>query len=99
MNGKKAVRARDVEDFEKMNRICSVDEKNEILYVPAVSIRRLIDNKGNLKAKYAEMVLHQMWCVANLRIRSVEVQEIARQYVFINRKAGFSLSIPGRVRW
>ena len=74
VNGKKAVRARDVEDFEKMNRICSVGEKNEILYVPAVSIRRLIDNKGNLKAKYAEMVLHQMWCVANLRIRSVEVQ-------------------------
>lgn len=74
VNGKKAVRARDVEDFEKMNRICSVDEKNEILYVPVVSIRRLIDNKGNLKAKYAEMVLHQMWCVANLRIRSVEVQ-------------------------
>lgn len=74
VNGKKAVRARDVEDFEKMNRICSVDEKNEILYVPAVSIRRLIDNKGKLKAKYAEMVLHQMWCVANLRIRSVEVQ-------------------------
>ena len=74
VNGKKAVRARDVVDFEKMNRICSVDEKNEILYVPAVSIRRLIDNKGNLKAKYAEMVLHQMWCVANLRIRSVEVQ-------------------------
>lgn len=74
VNGKKAVRARDVEDFEKMNRICSVDEKNEILYVPAVSIRRLIDNKGNLNAKYAEMVLHQMWCVANLRIRSVEVQ-------------------------
>ena len=74
VNGKKAVRARDVEDFEKMNRICSVDEKNEILYVPTVSIRRLIDNKGNLKAKYAEMVLHQMWCVANLRIRSVEVQ-------------------------
>ena len=74
VNGKKAVRARDVEDFEKMNRICSVDEKNEILYVPAVSIRRLIDNKGNLKAKYAELVLHQMWCVANLRIRSVEVQ-------------------------
>ena len=74
VNGKKAVRAPDVEDFEKMNRICSVDGKNEILYVPAVSIRRLIDNKGNLKAKYAEMVLHQMWCVANLRIRSVEVQ-------------------------
>lgn len=74
INGKKAVRARDVEDFEKMNRICSVDEKNEILYVPTVAVRQLLDGKGTLKAKYAEMVLHQMWCVANLRIRTVEVR-------------------------
>ena len=75
IDGKKAVRACDVEDFEKMNRICSVDEKNEILYVPAAAVRKLIDNKGTLKAEYAEMVLHQMWCVANLRIRSVEIQD------------------------
>ena len=74
VNGEKAVRARDVEDFEKMNRICSVDENNEVLYVPAVAVRRLIDNKGKMKAEYAEMVLHQMWCVANLRIRSIEMQ-------------------------
>lgn len=74
VNGKKAVRARDVEDFEKMNRICCVDEKNEILYVPASAIRKLTDGKGILQAKYAEMVLHQMWCVANLRIRSIEIQ-------------------------
>lgn len=74
VNGKKAVRARDAEDFEKMNRICSVDEKNEILYVPASATRKLTDGKGILQAKYAEMVLHQMWCVANLRIRSIEIQ-------------------------
>lgn len=74
VNGKKAVRARDVEDFEQMNRICSVDEKNEILYVPATSVRKLLTGKSVLKAKYAEMVLHQMWCVANLRIRSIEIQ-------------------------
>lgn len=74
VNGKKAVRARDAEDFEEMNRICSVDEKNEILYVPASAIRKLTDGKGILQAKYAEMVLHQMWCVANLRIRSIEIQ-------------------------
>ena len=74
VNGEKAVRARDVEDFEKMNRICSVDEKNEILYVPAVAVHRLMDHKGKMKTEYAEMVIHQMWCVANLRIRSIEVQ-------------------------
>lgn len=65
VNGEKAVRARDVEDFEKMNRICSVDEKNEILYVPAVAVHRLMDHKGKMKTEYAEMVIHQMWCVAN----------------------------------
>lgn len=74
VNDRKAVRARDVEDFEEMSRICSVDEANEILYVPATSVRRLVDGKGTLRAKYAEMVLHQMWCVANLRIRSIEIQ-------------------------
>jgi len=94
VNGKKAVRARDVEDFEKMNRICSVDEKNEILYVPAVSIRRLIDNKGNLKAKYAEMVLHQMWCVANLRIRSVEVQGDSAAIRFHQRESRIQFEHP-----
>lgn len=74
INGVKADRARDVADFEKMSRIRSVDEKNEILYVPANAVRKLLDGKGNLKATYAEMVLHQMWCVANLRIRSIEVR-------------------------
>lgn len=57
INGKKAIRARDVKDFEKMNRICSVDEKNEILYVPAIAMRKLLNGKGALKSKYAEMVL------------------------------------------
>ena len=30
--------------------------------------------KKIMKAPYAEMVLHEMWCVANLRIKSVEIQ-------------------------
>lgn len=74
VNGQKAVRARDVEDFEKMHRICSVDEKNEILYVPTTAVRKLIDQQNRLKTSYAEMVLHEMWCVANLRIQSVDVR-------------------------
>lgn len=73
VNGSKAVRARDVDDFEQMNRICSVDSEHEILYVPAKSVRKLLNKRGRLEVPYAEMVLHQMWCVANLRIRSVEL--------------------------
>lgn len=68
VNGVKADRARDVADFEKMYRIKSVDKKNGIIYVPAAAVRKI------LNAKHAEMVLHEMWCVANLRIKGVKVQ-------------------------
>lgn len=39
VNGKKAVRARDVQDFEKMHRIISNDPVNEILWVPAEAVK------------------------------------------------------------
>lgn len=68
VNGRKAVKARDVIDFEKMHRIRSNDPANEVLWVPAESVKKI------LKAPYAEMVLHQMWCVAVLRIKSIDVQ-------------------------
>ncbi len=68
VNGVKADRARDVADFEKMYRICSVDKKKETLYVPAAAVKKIQN------AKHAEMVLHEMWCVANLRIKGVKIQ-------------------------
>lgn len=66
IDGRKAIRARDVQDFEQMNRILSVDKKKECLYVPSKAVQRL----RNLEN--AEMVLHEMWCVANLRIKDIK---------------------------
>ncbi len=69
INGRKATRARDVEDFEKMFRIISVDKKKECLYVPSTAVRKLVKEH---KDRYdAELVLHEMWCVANLRIKDI----------------------------
>lgn len=68
VNGVKADRARDVSDFEKMYRIRSVDKKTETLYVPAAAVKKIQN------AKHAEMVLHEMWCVANLRIKGVKIK-------------------------
>ncbi len=68
VNGVKAVRARDVEDFEQMNRIINNDPEKRILWVPAKAVKKI------QHAPYAEMVLHEMWCVANLRIKSIEIQ-------------------------
>lgn len=68
VNGKKAVRARDVSDFENMYRIIRNDKENQILWVPAKAVKSI------LKAPYAEMVLHQMWAVSFLRIKSIQLQ-------------------------
>ena len=65
VNGQKAVRARDVADFEQMARILSMDKAKEVLYVPAAAVRKVA------KAQGVEMVLHEMWCVANLRIKDI----------------------------
>lgn len=68
VNGKKAVRARNVSDFEQMDRILSNDKRNEVLWVPARSVQKI------LKSPEPELVIHQMWAIANLRIRSITVQ-------------------------
>ena len=68
VNQEKAVRARDVVDFEQMNHILTYDKKNQILWVPKAAVAKI------LKAPYAEMVLHEMWCTSNLRIKSLTPQ-------------------------
>ncbi|NLO69997.1 MAG: right-handed parallel beta-helix repeat-containing protein [Porphyromonadaceae bacterium] len=67
INGRKAVRARDVADFEKMHRIIDNDPENEILWVPTKAVQSI------LNAPYPEMVLHQMWAISNLRIKSIAI--------------------------
>ncbi|MDO5447091.1 MAG: right-handed parallel beta-helix repeat-containing protein [Prevotellaceae bacterium] len=67
IDGKKAQRARDVDDFEKMHRILSLDKAKECIYVPAAVVKKIKNVDG------LEMVLHEMWCIANLRVRSIEM--------------------------
>lgn len=72
VNGRKAVRARDVADFEQMHRILGVDKAKETIYVPRAAIANLSPLTSHLTS--LEMVLHEMWCVANLRIKDMRVQ-------------------------
>ncbi len=88
VNGQKAVRARDVDDFEKMYRIISNDPKNEVLWVPAEAVKKIKD------APYAEMVLHEMWCVANLRIKSVELHGDSAAVRFHNPESRIQFEHP-----
>ena len=72
VNGRKAIRARDVADFEQMHRILSIDKAKEIIYVPS---RAIVNSQFSiLNSQFTELVLHEMWCVANLRVKSITVQ-------------------------
>ncbi|MCR5679130.1 MAG: right-handed parallel beta-helix repeat-containing protein [Prevotella sp.] len=80
VNGRKAVRARSVpvsiadgsDPFELMPRILSVDKPGETIYIPRKAIGGL--TTSNSQFSPLELVLHEMWCVAVLRIRDIRVQ-------------------------
>lgn len=88
VNGRKAVRARDVSDFEKMHRIMTYDKKKQVLWVPKKAVVNI------LKAPYAEMVLHEMWCTSNLRIKSITVQGDSAAIRFHNPEANLQFKHP-----
>ena len=73
INGKKAMRARDVSDFEQMHRIRTYDKRNHVLWVPKKAVEKIVNSKS-VNSKYLELVLHEMWCTSNLRIKSMRVQ-------------------------
>ena len=65
INGIKAVRARDVNNDDDMPRILAIDKKQQAIYIPAT--RPLPANPGHV-----EMIIHQMWAIAVLRIKTIE---------------------------
>ena len=63
VDGRKAVRAKD----EDMNRILDVDKKNKVIWVPATKVDERLVTAGQL-----EMVIHQMWAIAVLRVKTID---------------------------
>jgi hypothetical protein len=88
VNGKKAIRARDAVDFEQMYRIMTYDKKNQVLWVPRIAVEKI------LKAPYAEMVLHEMWCTSNLRIKSITTAGDSAALRFHNPEAKIQFEHP-----
>lgn len=76
VNGRKAVRARDAHAFD-LPRILSWDKKSGTLGLPKAWIDRFgSTNASDLEARFRhpqslELVLHQMWTVSNLRVRTM----------------------------
>ncbi|MBR0489764.1 MAG: right-handed parallel beta-helix repeat-containing protein [Prevotella sp.] len=95
VNGRKAVRARDVSDYEQMNRILTYDKKNHVLWVPKKAVVPLLRGGFNQWASpYPEMVLHQMWCVSNLRIKDIRIDGDSAAVTFHNPEAKIQFEHP-----
>ncbi len=65
VNGMKATRASTLTDGP-LDRILSADKKNEILWIPKP--KAIFGSPGQL-----ELVIHQWWAIANLRVKEIRV--------------------------
>jgi len=82
VDGRKAVRARDVTD-DRLPRIMSWNRKTGTLGIPSLWVKKFTHKgfkKNGLSFPYdsfhhpqsIEMILHQMWAIANLRVRGMQ---------------------------
>lgn len=98
INGKKATRARDVANFNDMSHILSLDKKNQIIYVPATkavrALSKTIHQTPSPNTQHPEMVLHQMWCIANLRIKDIKIQGDSAAVTFFNPESTIQFEKP-----
>ena len=92
VNGQKATRARDVQDFEKMHRIMTYDKKHQVLWIPKKAVAKLLPLASRLSP--LEMVLHEMWCTSNLRIKNLTVHGDSVAVTFHNPEAKIQFEHP-----
>lgn len=67
VNEKKAIRARDADADDDMSHILSVDKQKQEIWI-SIPKTGLPKNPDQM-----EMVIHQMWAIANLRIKSITI--------------------------
>ena len=96
VNGKKAIRARDVQDFEQMHRIMTYDKKQQVLWIPRKAVEKLKAYFSPLTSHLSplELVLHEMWCTSNLRIKSMKAQGDSVALTFHNPEARLQFEHP-----
>ena len=68
VNGAKAIRARESNTDDNMSRILSLDKQKQEIWIPLP--------KGGLpkNAGQMEMIIHQMWAIANLRVKTITIE-------------------------
>ncbi|WP_276484235.1 L-rhamnose mutarotase [Paraflavitalea pollutisoli] len=92
VNGSKAVRARD-RNGDSMNRILFWDKVNEQCWIPTPKSPSLLNAAG------LEMLIHQWWAIAVLRIKRVEVQGDSTRLSFYQPEGRVQSEHPWPAPW
>ncbi len=92
VNGLKAVRARD-KNGEEMNRILSWDFKQQTCRIPFSNNIELNTIKGT------EMVIHQWWAIANLRVKTAKKVGNAIELSFMQPESRIQSEHPWPAPW
>ena len=92
VNGQKAIRAKDTEG-SAMNRILSWNRKDQSCWIPWPK------NKAYEYAPGMEMLIHQWWEIANLRIKSILVQGDSAQLRFLQPESRIQSEHPWPAPW
>jgi hypothetical protein len=81
-----------------MPRIRTYDKKNHILWVPKTAVDKVLKQKSAHgkadNAQYLEMVLHEMWCTSNLRIKDLSMHGDSVAVTFHNPEAKLQFEHP-----
>ncbi|RYD69750.1 MAG: hypothetical protein EOP55_23445, partial [Sphingobacteriales bacterium] len=92
VNGTKATRAKNY-NGEAMGRILSWDKKNQTCRIP------LPPNTDISKIAGMEMLIHQWWAIANLRVKSVKVIGKAAELSFMQPESRIQSEHPWPAPW
>ncbi|RRB02444.1 L-rhamnose mutarotase [Larkinella rosea] len=92
VNGEKATRAKDT-SYPLMNRILSWNKTEQTCWIPAPKF-------GDLsKAVGLEMLIHQWWAIANLRIKQIEFQGDSAKLWFHQPESRIQSEHPWPAPW
>ncbi|WP_028788629.1 hypothetical protein [Terrimonas ferruginea] len=92
INGQKAVRARD-RNADSMSRILSWNKADQTCRIPWPAI------KGLTNAPSLEMVIHQWWAIAILRVKEIRVQGDSAQLFFHQPESRIQSEHPWPAPW
>ncbi|GAB4030509.1 L-rhamnose mutarotase [Spirosoma jeollabukense] len=92
VNSEKAIRAKDT-PYPLMNRILSWNKQEQTCWIPAPKFG------GLSKATGLEMLIHQWWAIANLRIKQINIQGDSAKLWFHQPESRIQSEHPWPAPW